>query len=75
MLELGRYNLSETDLIAASPLDRWLYWLVNAHRYGRDELWRLFPHSAMREATETICRIAEIQEDKAMYDAHRESHS
>lgn len=73
MLELGRYNLGEADLCTASLLDSWLYWLLNAHRYGRDDLWRLFPHAAMREASETICRIAEITEDKAMYDAREKA--
>ncbi len=50
-------------------LDCWLYWLLHAHEYEPAALLELFPQSAIRQATETLVRIAQITEDKAMYDA------
>ena len=68
-LELGRYNLKESDLQSASDLDCWLYWLLHAHEYEAARLAELLPQSAIRQATNTLARIAEITEGKAMYDA------
>ncbi len=68
-LELARYNLKESDLSAASELDCWLFWLLHAHEYEPAVLAALLPQPAIRQATETLARIAEITEDKAMYDA------
>ena len=72
-LELGRYNLREADLRSASTLDCWLYWLLHAHEYEPAALFELLPQPAIREATETLARIAEITEDKAMYDAREKA--
>ncbi|MEN9553956.1 MAG: hypothetical protein RLZZ232_242 [Planctomycetota bacterium] len=72
-LELGWYNLRESDLSGASPLDRWLYWLLNAHEYDAETLKRLFPDLAFWRATESIERIARITEDKTMYDAREKA--
>jgi predicted transposase/invertase (TIGR01784 family) len=67
-LELGRYNLSESDLAESSQLERWLYWLLHAHEYDTESLKRLFPQAAFVQATGTIDRIARVSEDKNMYD-------
>jgi predicted transposase/invertase (TIGR01784 family) len=72
-LELGRYNLRESDLRSASLLDCWLYWLLHAHEYEPAALLELLPQPAIRQATETLARIAEISEDKAMYDAREKA--
>jgi uncharacterized protein YhaN len=50
-------------------LDCWLFWLLHAHEYEPAALAALLPQPAIRQATETLARIAEITEDKAMYDA------
>jgi predicted transposase/invertase (TIGR01784 family) len=68
-IELARYTLTEADLKTASMLDCWLFWLLHAHEYEPEALAKLLPHAAIRQATETLARIAEITEDKAMYDA------
>ncbi len=68
-LELARYNLKESELRTASELDCWLFWLLHAHEYEPAVLAALLPQPAIRQATETLARIAEITEDKAMYDA------
>ena len=68
-LELGRYNLRESELCSASVLDCWLYWLLHAHEYEPAALAELLPQQGIRQATETLTRIAEITEDKVMYDA------
>jgi len=47
----------------------WLYWLRHAQDYEPDPLRAAFPQPAIRRASETLIRIAEISEDKAMYDA------
>lgn len=67
-LELGWYNLSENELSCASELERWLFWLRNAHKYDSETLRRLFPQPAFIQATDTIDRIARKTEDKDMYD-------
>jgi len=68
-LELGSYNLRESDLRSASTLDCWLYWLLHAHEYEPAALLDLLPQPAIRRATETLTGISQISEDKAMYDA------
>ncbi len=72
-LELGRYNLRESELRSASLLDCWLYWLLHAHEYEPAALLELLPQPAIRQATETLARIAQISEDKAMYDAREKA--
>ncbi|MEQ1825496.1 MAG: PD-(D/E)XK nuclease family transposase [Pirellula sp.] len=72
-LELRRYNLTEADLATASLLDRWLYWFLHAHEYESDALLKLFPEAAMQIATKTITKIAEITEDKTMYEAREKA--
>jgi hypothetical protein len=54
-------------------LDCWLYWLLHAHEYEPAALLKLLPQPAIRQATETLARIAEISEDKAMYDAREKA--
>ena len=41
-LELGWYNLQESELETASLLDRLLYWLLHAHQYDAQTLGSLF---------------------------------
>ncbi len=72
-LELGRYDLREQDLATASLLECWLYWLLRAHEYESGQLLKLFPQAAIQQATQTIRKIAEITEDKAMYDAREKA--
>ena len=72
-IELGRYNLQEKDLATASFLDCWLYWLLHAHEYEPEELLKLFPQEAIRLATQTITQIAQVTEDKAMYDSREKA--
>ncbi len=66
-LELSCYNLTEEDLPAASIKDRWIYWLLNAHRYDFDRLMELFPEVAIQTATRELQKIADRTEDKEMY--------
>jgi len=42
-------------------------------RYEPEELLKLFPQEAIRLATQTITQIAEVTEDKAMYDAREKA--
>jgi hypothetical protein len=68
MLEMGWCDLAESELAVASPLERWLYWLLHAHEHTETELMRLFPESEFRQATQTLVAIKQITEDKQMYD-------
>ena len=70
---LGRYNLRESELRSASTLDCWLYWLLHADEYEPAALPDLLPQPAIERATETLVRIAQISEDKAMYDAREKA--
>jgi predicted transposase/invertase (TIGR01784 family) len=72
-LELGWYNLKESELETASLLDRWLYWLLHAHQYDAQTLARLFPQPEFQKATDSIDRIAKKTEDKAMYDTREKA--
>jgi predicted transposase YdaD len=46
---------------------------LHAHEYEPAALLELLPQPAIRQATETLARIAEITEDKAMYDAREKA--
>ncbi len=72
-LELGKYNLKESDLSHASMLECWLFWLLHAHEYEADRLWQLLPHQPIQVATQVLPRIAQVTEDKIMYDAREKS--
>jgi predicted transposase/invertase (TIGR01784 family) len=72
-LELGRYNSTEGDLAAGDMLDCWLYWLLHAQEYEHAALLQLLPQPAIRQATETLGRISQQSEDKAMYDAREKA--
>jgi predicted transposase/invertase (TIGR01784 family) len=72
-LELARYNLAESDLKTASILDCWLFWFLHAHEYEPEELLKLLPQQAIQQATQTLAEIAQITEDKAMYDAREKA--
>jgi hypothetical protein len=54
-------------------IDCWLYWLLHAHEYEPAALLELLPQPAIRQPTETLARIAQITEDKAMYDAREKA--
>jgi predicted transposase/invertase (TIGR01784 family) len=72
-LELGWYNLQESDLETASLLNRWLYWLLHAHQYDAQTLGSLFSQPEFQKATDSIDRIAKKTEDKAMYDTREKA--
>jgi hypothetical protein len=72
-LELGRYNITGSELRSASELDCWLFWLLHADEYDPAVLAELLPQLAIRQATEALARIAQISEDKAMYDAREKA--
>jgi len=54
-------------------LDCWLFWFLHAHEYEADALLKLFPQQAIRQATQTIVNIAQVTEDKVMYDAREKA--
>ena len=68
-LELPKYNLKYSDLAPDDPLGWWLYWLRHAADYDAETLLKAFPQPAIRRASESLIRISQITEDKAMYDA------
>ena len=72
-LELGWYNLQESELATASLLDRWLYWLLHADQYDAQTLGSLFSQPEFQKATDSIDRIAKKTEDKAMYDTREKA--
>jgi len=72
-IELPKYNSRYQDLVSDDLLGWWLYWLRHAPDYEADALRAAFPQPAIRRASETLIRIAEISEDKAMYDAREKA--
>jgi len=72
-LELGKYNLRETELGSATPLQRWLYWLIHAEEYEPERLMELFPEAAFQLASTQLIQISEETEDKKMYDAREKA--
>ena len=67
-IELPKYNTAYSDLASGDMLGQWLYWLRHAKDYEPEGLPAAFPQPAIRRASETLIRIAQISEDKAMYD-------
>ena len=53
-LELRKYNQKESDLVNATALDCWLYWLSHAHEYETSRLLSLLPDSAIQQATHVL---------------------
>ncbi len=72
-LELPKYNLKYSDVRSDDLLGCWLYWLRHAPDYDADALRVAFPQPALRRASEALIRIAQISEDKAMYDAREKA--
>jgi predicted transposase/invertase (TIGR01784 family) len=72
-LEFGVYNLQEADLVTASTLECWLFWFLHAHEYEADTLMKLFPQAAIQRATQSLYQIAQLTEDKVMYDAREKA--
>ena len=72
-IELPKYNTKELELPAGEMLSWWLYWLRHAQDYEAERLLETFPQPAIRQATRTLVRIAEITEDKTMYDAREKA--
>jgi predicted transposase/invertase (TIGR01784 family) len=72
-LELPKYNRAYSDLRSDDLLGWWLYWLRHALDYDLDALRVAFPQPAIRRASEALIRIAQISEDKAMYDAREKA--
>jgi len=66
---LPKYNTAYADLHSDDLLGWWLDWLRHAQGYEADALRAAFPQPALRRASETLIRISEISEDKAMSDA------
>ena len=67
-LELPKYNTAYSDLASDDLLGSWLYWLRHAPDYEAEELLKAFPRPGIRRASESLIRISQISEDKAMYD-------
>jgi hypothetical protein len=65
--------MTYSDLDSDDLLGWWLYWLRYAPEYEPDALRKAFPQPAICRASETLIRIAEISEEKAMYDRREKS--
>jgi predicted transposase/invertase (TIGR01784 family) len=68
-IELPKYNTAYPDVSSGDVLGHWLLWLKHSQTYEPEALLREFPQPAIRRASETLIRIAQITEDKTMYDA------
>ncbi len=60
-------------MAGATPLECWLFWFLNSQKYELADLLKMFPDKAMQAASQSLARIAEITEDKAMYDAREKA--
>jgi hypothetical protein len=67
-VELPKYNTAYSELATGDILGHWLYWLRHAKDHEPEALLANFPQPAIRRASEMLIRIAQISEDKAMYD-------
>ena len=67
-IELPKYNTAYSELATDDMLGHWLYWLRHAKDHEPEALLAAFPQPAIRRASEALIRIAQISEDKAMYD-------
>ena len=59
-LELAWYNLRGWELLSASELECWLFWLLQAHEYERAALLQLLPQPSIRQAEEGIATYGDF---------------
>ncbi len=67
-VELTKYNLDESTIRDASPIEQWAFFLLFADRYEPQQLRDLLPSVAFQPAISTIQTIAAKSEDRSMYD-------
>jgi predicted transposase/invertase (TIGR01784 family) len=67
-VELGKFDFDELTISKASPLARWAWLILNAHKYTAEELRSLFPELAFQRAIGCLESISSKTEDKIMHD-------
>jgi len=67
-VELAKYNLDESTIRNASPIEQWAFFLLFADRYDAEQLRELLPAVEFQQAISVIETIAHKTEDKVMYD-------
>ena len=67
-VELQKFQIDEMTISYASPMARWAWLILNAHKYTAEELRRLFPELAFQRAIGCLESISSKTEDKIMHD-------
>ena len=67
-VELRKFGFDEMTISNASPLARWSWMILNAHKYTAEELRNLFPELAFQRAITCLESISSKTEDKIMHD-------
>ncbi len=72
-VELTKYNLDESTIRDASPIEQWAFFLLFADRHDPQQLRHLLPSVGFQQAISTIETIVAKTEDRSMYDQHEKA--
>jgi len=72
-VELAKYNGGPGEVVGASVLEQWAYWIKNAGEHTVEELRELLPGLEFLRATGELNAIGKITEEKQMYDAREKA--
>ncbi|MFN0052027.1 MAG: Rpn family recombination-promoting nuclease/putative transposase [Planctomycetales bacterium] len=68
LLELQKLRLTEENIIDATPLERWAYFLLNADRFSLEDVVRIFPDREFAAAAGVLEMISKSPEEHRLYD-------
>ena len=69
LVELSKSQATEHNIEEVSHLERWSYFMLNAHRYSAEELRKLLPEPEFTEAIGVLEMIARQPDQRLAYDA------
>ena len=69
LIELPKSRVPVHNIQEASPLERWAFLFLNAHRIDTDELRRLIPDPEIDEALGVLEMISRTPETRELYEA------
>ncbi len=67
-VELTKYNLQEATIRAATAIEQWAFFFLQADRYEAARLRKLLPGAEFQRAITVVETIAAKTEDRRMYD-------
>lgn len=69
LLQLSKLRLTADNVYAASPIERWAFFLQNAEMLAATDVERLFPDQEIAEAAGVLEMISQTPDERRLYDA------